>query len=465
MSGEENGNPYDAAMLGGGQTSTSKALLIFIHVPKILRVHIAKDETNTASRRPRAGTIDETTKIRSRAGTVDDPDLTTKASLEAEETKSIVPKPELIKKNPSTASRGHRKTGSFASLRNEVPMMPMDTVTASTSTLPTANNTPKTSDERLETVDDELIEENMRDTSEILPPKADLPVGEHEIGYVEAEETKKGHQKNVKSVIEHVITAEEMAAVVNLELGDMTGQVWDAPFAGGNPLKANPLKAEPPVPGPTSPAENFSSAVKNFFGIVTNKEDGVSQLDKEETIQIIKAQKSKSMLPVFQEQEEENKGPAPNTEIKVHALLQLTCRNLYKEGCFFTMPAQIDIKKGWNLDEWVQFTIMCKPNSIDTVLERLERIGVGSSVGMISIYKSELLKTADLATEQLTKKKDEKAVRRGSLQSKEDRSVLVEEAKQEWKNAASRMRIEQIKEQIHEQAVSYYIDKSRVNLE
>jgi hypothetical protein len=170
----------------------------------------------------------------------------------------------------------------------------------------------------------------------------------------------------------------------------------------------------------------------------------------------MKEQSSQSNLPEASpaQSHQDSQQPAPNTEIKVQALLQLTCKNLYNEGCFFTAPTITSITKGEQEEEWIQFTIMCKPNSIGLVLERLERIGVGSSVGMISIYKSELLKTADWPSPQQDKQKD-KQQDRGGTKIKLDDGVNLEAARNEWKNAACRLRIEQVKEQIQEQAVSH----------
>mmetsp|Transcript_37720 Transcript_37720/g.91634 ORF Transcript_37720/g.91634 Transcript_37720/m.91634 type:complete len:763 (+) Transcript_37720:42-2330(+) len=420
MNSDDEDNPFDATMLGGSQTSTTKALLVFIHVPKVLRVHIAKGDSETR------------VKSLERKESTDDPILEAKpAHKKTPSTAASKPGHRKTNSMSKSSKPGHRKTGSFASTRNEVPMVPLDTTSSRTIT-PTS---PTESSEILK-------KSNSLDVEDETP-------GEHEIGYVEAEDSK--DEKNKKQpVIEHVITAEEMAAVVNLEMEDDApeeGKVWDAA-----PAKEETKKEE----APAEPA-SLTSAMKTFFGIVTNKEDEVtSRLGREEAIRIVKAQTSLATLPV-QKEEEEEKGPAPNTEIKVQALLQLTCKNLFKEGCFFSAPATIDITKGEG--EWIQFTIMCKPQSIDLVLERLERIGVGSSVGMISVYKSELLKTADwpkLTDETTTKKKEEKKAsvvkRKVSTQSGDEGVTTVDDVKQEWKNAASRMRVEQIKEQIHEQA-------------
>ncbi|CAJ1965711.1 unnamed protein product [Cylindrotheca closterium] len=448
-----------AMATGGSQTSTTKALLVFIHVPKVLRVYIDKQEANKKivdkMESSDDSILEETTdksghkkNSSSIAAAANNNNNNKPSHKKASSSLITASKPGHRKSN--SISRGHRKTDSFASTRNEIPILPLDdlpldnynnnnnnnngTTTSTTRTVHTDNTTDAT-EKILPRSRAPSIDETVTD-SEIVP-------GQHAIGYVESEDIDKSTKQ---AVIEHIVTAEEMAAVVSLELEDAKeeGAVWDAA-----PLEEEEIKKE--VASPSAEPASLKSAMNKFFGIVTNKDDEVmSRLNREEVIQIVKAQTSVAILP----EPEPAKGPAPNTEIKMQALLQLTCKNLFKEGCFFTAPVTIDITKGEGI-AWTQFTIMCKPNSIDLVLERLERIGVGSSVGMISVYKSELLKTADSPDETAIKKEVEEenkkeAMKRGIKGRLDD--VKLEEVKQEWKNAASRMRVEQIKEQIHEQA-------------
>ena len=486
MHSNDEDNPLTAAMLGGSQTSTTKALLLFIHVPKVLRVHIAKgDEAKNNKTLDRKESTDDpldksgSSKSDARKSTMHKRSLTPATATSAKPThkKTLTP----ASKPAAASGKGHhRKTSSignrpridsFASSRNEAPMVPLDTTSSRTISPRNSNNNNNHSG-AVTSPTNLPLSGSIKSTDNGSPEEKDDDEdddalvggggGEHEIGYVEADEEDK--KKKKQTLIEHVITAEEMAAVVNLELHDgipTAGQgVWDAPQADDEDPIQSPNKTEikdeiKPVPPEVVETKTLSSAVKNFFGIVTNNDDEITnRLDREEAIRIVKAQTSMTAIPSPKE-EETKKGPAPNTEIKIEALLQLTCKNLFKEGCFFTAPATIDIKKGEG--EWIQFTIMCKQNSIDLVLERLERIGVGSNVGMISIYKSELLKTADwpaMPTEDQKKEERQTLKRQGSKRGGAE-PALVEEAKQEWKNAASRMRVEQIKEQIHEQAVGF----------
>ncbi|KAL3939225.1 MAG: hypothetical protein SGBAC_006014 [Bacillariaceae sp.] len=437
MSSGDEDNPFAANMLGGNQTSTTKALLIFIHVPKVLRVHIAKGDLTSKGLQHKDSMDDDSVLESAKPGHKKTASTASKIVGHLK-TPSAITRPSHRKTDSMSKSNKpsghHRKTDSFASLRNEAPMVPLDMPTTS-SRAPSPVTSPTDASEKLKktiSFDDKSV-----DDDSITP-------GEHQIGYVEADE--KDEKKNKQSIIEHVITAEEMAAVISLEMEDApeVGAVWDAPLA-----PAEETKKTEEVPEPAS----LKSAMTRFFGIVTTKENEANlRLGREEAIDILKAQTSMALLPV-EAKEEQPKGPAPNTEIKVQALLQLTCRNLFKEGCFFTAPVTIDITKGEG--EWVQFTIMCKPTSIDLVLERLERIGVGSNMGMISIYKSELLRTADSPDETAAKQQEmtkSVANKKGSKHGGGEDERKIEEVKQEWKNAASRMRVEQIKEQIHEQA-------------
>jgi hypothetical protein len=358
------------AAIGGTQTSTTKALLAFIQVPRVYRVYIANEK-----------------------------DAKKAAEEKEEEDESS--------KSPSSASK---RQSSFASLRDERPILPRDS-TDSTHSKQLTETKIQEEAEGEENDDETTIEQN--------------------IGYVEAEPS----DRSKKSLVEHVVTAEEMATIVKLDDPALqTGEKEEKPESETNPI---------------------TSAMKVFFGVVTNKQDEVTgRLSREEAIRAMKEQASQSNLHDASpaQSQRDSQQPAPNTEIKVEALLRITCKNLFNEGCFFTAPTITSITKGEQGEEWIQFTIMCKPNSIGLVLERLERIGVGSSVGMIAIYKSELLKTADSPSPQMQTDQQQDL---GGTKTKLDDGVNLEAARNEWKNAACRLRIEQVKEQIHEQAVSY----------
>jgi hypothetical protein len=160
---------------------------------------------------------------------------------------------------------------------------------------------------------------------------------------------------------------------------------------------------------------------------------------------------------------------APNTEIKLEELVRLTFRNLTAERQhFYSAPVFTAVESRLHpdgeLEDWVELSVMVKESAIGLILERLERIGVGSSIGMIAIYKVELCRTADLvpnkppALDKLESTGEETSSINGS--SNKDHSgglpaigtEKIEAARAEWKNAASRLRVEQVKEQIHEQA-------------
>jgi hypothetical protein len=84
----------------------------------------------------------------------------------------------------------------------------------------------------------------------------------------------------------------------------------------------------------------------------------------------------------------------PNTEIKVSVLVDLALKNLRMDGHLLNRPVSMLARMGD--EEWSEYTILAKDPSIGIILERLERIGVGSSVGSVSIFKAELCRTADL---------------------------------------------------------------------
>lgn len=192
-------------------------------------------------------------------------------------------------------------------------------------------------------------------------------------------------------------------------------------------------------------------------------------------------------------------------EIHVAELLRITFQNLLEECHLLTVPtySAVEDRKvlavpvapgggcGGDVDyversengepvPWIRVEAMARPPSLGIILDRLERIGVGTNVGSVSIFQAELCRTASpyltlvpesgetSATESETE--DEVPTTRKGLDSstsatekgKEDQSAedlekvkaerLIEEARTEWKNAATRLRIEQLREQIMEQA-------------
>ena len=181
-------------------------------------------------------------------------------------------------------------------------------------------------------------------------------------------------------------------------------------------------------------------------------------------------------------------GDDAEAEIHVAELLRITFQTLLEEYHLLTNPTYISIEDkkvlavpsgsdaaSINGDPipWIRVDVMVRPCALGVVLERLERIGVGTSVGSVSIYKSELCRTAspyltlqsDMGdTESETDDETPAADASGldpskSISEKDEDDAdklksqrLIDEAKQEWKNAATRLRIEQVREQIVEQA-------------
>ncbi|KAG7371726.1 protein of unknown function DUF389 containing protein [Nitzschia inconspicua] len=155
--------------------------------------------------------------------------------------------------------------------------------------------------------------------------------------------------------------------------------------------------------------------------------------------------------------------PQPNTEIKVAVLVSLALKQLREDGHVLNRPRCLDAIA--NDSEWAEFTIVAKEPSIGIILERLERIGVGSSVGSVAIYKLELCRTADLYSALMENRENNTdpnattpstmrtangtATTNGSGGTSDNPNAAA--TKMEWRNAASRLRVEQVKEQIHEQ--------------
>lgn len=184
----------------------------------------------------------------------------------------------------------------------------------------------------------------------------------------------------------------------------------------------------------------------------------------------------------------------PNqSEVNVEELIRLTFQSLLEEYHFLTIPtynlvgkAQKDISMASNLDEklnriqieedtqnWIHVEVMARPASLGIILDRLDHIGVGSQVGTVAVFQSELCRTASpylfmpekeektedtesLSNEHSPEKPDsDKAYDEESKRQESERAIAdktIEEARKEWKNAATRLRIEQVREQIYEQA-------------
>ena len=213
-------------------------------------------------------------------------------------------------------------------------------------------------------------------------------------------------------------------------------------------------------------AAEAGKKIRTFFGIVNADEDEKPTIHLSKT-EAVDALKSESEMCY-------DGDLAPNTAIRVEALLRLTFKDLLAEGHLFNAPIYTDIRTTHDDDHelWCELSVMVKAASIGLCLDHLERIGVGSSVGTLSIYKAELCRTAydygkpaDVFSQQDLSKAaaaaggqnksgrgTAKAAAPGGEKAAEVQAKNIEAARAEWKNAASRLRVEQVKEQIHEQS-------------
>jgi hypothetical protein len=164
-------------------------------------------------------------------------------------------------------------------------------------------------------------------------------------------------------------------------------------------------------------------------------------------------------------------------EIKVEELLRIAFRALLNECHLMTMPvyghlenpaAVVDDPINGTVS-WVQVQVIVHPSSLGIVLDRLERIGVGSAFGTFTVFPTEFCRSASPYAEKAAQDNDpenaaaaDTSTPAGSLVRGVDTAPSSEEAakakeaidlaRQEWKNAATRLRIEQVREQIIEQA-------------
>jgi uncharacterized hydrophobic protein (TIGR00271 family) len=245
------------------------------------------------------------------------------------------------------------------------------------------------------------------------------------VGYVE------GDKDEGEDTVEHVVTSEEMTHVIKIPATDTKSDSLTA-------LKEAPAKL-----------------MKSFFGIMNKHNDNPNvQLTKAEAVEALK----REGLALGDDKDVEIES-VPNTEIRVEALVRLTFKDMLQEGHCFNAPIYRGIKmtEEDDAEDWVELTVMVKAVSIGLVLERLERIGIGSSIGTVSIFRAELCKTAQAFS------KNTISTREGAVSSEigpdgspevseDEKKASIDAAKAEWKNAASRLRIEQVKEQIYEQA-------------
>jgi hypothetical protein len=304
----------------------------------------------------------------------------------------------------------------------------------------------------------------------------------------------------VAQVIKDIVTAEEMAAVVKIapppqqqedssrngdgvadekkdegdvEDGDDQGNVDGSVVAKGHTKKPSGildgmLKMVFGATTVTSPTkDDIDDDIQN--GSLTDGMDHLTQKRFLTQSAAVDAIKRRASLPPIKDTATAalagpDGQPLPNTEIKVEVLVQLALKNLHAEGHLLNNPvctsATVPVQSGDSgatlyEDEWVTFTILVKDPSIGVIIERLERIGVGSSVGTISIFRAEFVRTSALLNNKAPTD-DATDITAGtdanSAEADEIRKKTIAAARKEWMNAASRLRVEQVKEQIHEQA-------------
>jgi hypothetical protein len=149
-----------------------------------------------------------------------------------------------------------------------------------------------------------------------------------------------------------------------------------------------------------------------------------------------------------------------NTEVNVEHLLRVAFRKLFKEKYLVSAPT-FTIIDGPAFDNkcptvdassWIQIEVMCLPPAISIILQRLERIGIGHDVGSVSIYKAELCKASSLSVYEQGQPGKVMDDSDHTAQGETNEATLksIEAAKKEWTMAATRLRIEQVREQIVE---------------
>jgi hypothetical protein len=261
-----------------------------------------------------------------------------------------------------------------------------------------------------------------------------------EVGYVE------DHDDTTKDpVVEHIVTQEEMAFVVKIDPNAKDDDDDDDTTNEDENAEEEKVEEKDNELSKVT-SRVVSEAMKLFYGVM-KKGDPV-YMSKEEAVAVMKAYE-----PPPEDSELSN---APNTEIKVEALLRLTFRNMHAEGHFYNAPiytaVQSPLKDGEDASDWIELSVMVKDSSIGIILERLERIGVGSTVGSIALYKAELCRTADIMPKTFSKLESMGEESNASKEDADNKTPVTAAARAEWRNAASRLRIEQVKEQIYEQA-------------
>lgn len=407
-------------------TSTSKALMLSLSVPRIYRVYIPPKDQPEASEEARQKTL-------------------------------------LAQQAKESEERESGQTHSIDASTNE---------SSSTDTPPLKDGTVQSALAKVATLvmGDGLLQQQQQ------PPVDDIRVVqihnernasetilEHEVGYVEADE-ENGRRA---SLVEHVVTKEEMDMIVKLDPSEEEA-LSTAPVSEDENTK--------PIANTESPnnSARYESAT-GVLGVINSKIQEIARahLSRDEAVAAIKQYEQVTSLvdptgASLEKQPDSNQDEdskvKPNTEIKLGELLRLTVRALYMENHFYNAPIYTDVQarimpQSPDLDDWLEVSVMVKPSSIGIILERLERIGVGSTVGTIAIFRAELLRTCDVLYDNVLQDDtmpkmvmDPKAGNDATDSEAAQREAKLEAARAEWKNAACRLRVEQVKEQIEEQA-------------
>lgn len=450
-------------------TSTTKALMLSIAVPRIYRIYIPPKEQPEAAAEAKPGASDMSVSTKDTAST-------------AGASHAVHPLLRDKPANPASASNapakeageGEPKPHRLLGGREEVPFLPDDhdptTITkdtaSKTSSIHSAISKVATllvgeGDEADPDDDDhDEYEEEKKEDVRFFEVESERnnseSIKEHRVGYVEGDEEEGGRHA---SIVEHVITSEEMAMIVKI--------------AASEEELLEPVPEEEPTHShyrtDSSIITAASDAIKSFFGVVNpNNDNTTAYLSRDEAVAAIKHYDpatrplSHSVITELEHEDSDDEtienGPIkPNTEIKMEELLRLTFRNLYMENHFYNAPIYTNVTTKMlqeaEMDDWVELSVMAKQASIGIILERLERIGVGSSVGTIAIYKTELLRACDILNDEAPQEaaKPSTGAEDTSVEDGE-KAAKIEAARAEWKNAASRLRVEQVKEQIEEQA-------------
>ena len=189
-------------------------------------------------------------------------------------------------------------------------------------------------------------------------------------------------------------------------------KVYDAPIkTNENGIKVHPLLASQAVSASTKES-NTSSLSSNPGG--NNEANETEELEdaqndvipmREELTgvesQEITAEEAAAVTTV-------GKDPrSSEIEIQIEELLRITFQALLDEYHLLNLPtfsrvddkkifknASMDVEIKEESTPFVRMEVMARPSSLGIILERLERIGVGTNVGTVSIYKAELCRTA-----------------------------------------------------------------------